>query len=214
MMSASFKPAKFEQLKGSPPSDESNWNARRPRFPSRVAHCQDTERVHESRTHGLFGRGLGNGIGKETPTAICSVACVDGATEGVTRKAAIGSLDADLRISGDRLMEPVTISCGTRFPPPLIFRRAKAPKTTRNEDTRLISKFRPVGLSHETANRVRIVRSLCTQFGALNAPIGMENRTMLPLNRLLEVCGSVIQEPGPLRYARESSDTPSVNAFC
>ena len=55
----------------------------------------------DARTHSLFGRGLGNGMGEETPTAICFIPCVVGATEGVTRKAAIGSLDADRRTAGD-----------------------------------------------------------------------------------------------------------------
>jgi hypothetical protein len=55
----------------------------------------------DARTHSLFGRGLGNGMGEETPTAICFIPCVAGATEGVTRKAAIGSLDADRRTAGD-----------------------------------------------------------------------------------------------------------------
>jgi hypothetical protein len=39
-------------------------------------------------------RGCGNIVGDGTPTAVCPVPCVDGATEGVTRKAAIGSLDS------------------------------------------------------------------------------------------------------------------------
>jgi len=60
-----------------------------------------TERLHDSRTHSLFGRGLGNGMGVETPTAICFISCVAGATEGVTRKAAIESLAADRRTAGD-----------------------------------------------------------------------------------------------------------------
>jgi hypothetical protein len=118
-------------------------------------------------------------------TAICAFPCGDGATEGMTRKAAIGSFDADLRTSGNRLMEPVTISCGALFSPLLIFRRAKAPKTATKEDPMLISKVRPLGLSQGTAKRVCIVRSAKT-VGALNAPFGDGNLTMLPLNRSLE----------------------------
>ena len=56
--------------------------------------CHSLSDFIGSRTHSLFGLGLGNGMGEETPTAICFIPCVAPATEGVTRKAAIGSLDA------------------------------------------------------------------------------------------------------------------------
>jgi hypothetical protein len=37
---------------------------------------------------------------------------------------------------------------------------------------------------------------------------------MLPLNRLLEIASVLQRIRRPLRYGRESNDTPSVNAFC
>ena len=53
------------------------------------------------RTHKRFGRGLGKGMCDGTLAAICRVSCVDGPTAGLTGKAAIGSLDADLRTACD-----------------------------------------------------------------------------------------------------------------
>ena len=52
-------------------------------------------------THKRFGRGLGKGMCDGTLAAICRVSCVDGPTAGLTGKAAIGSLDADLRTACD-----------------------------------------------------------------------------------------------------------------
>ena len=52
-------------------------------------------------THKRFGRGLGKGMCGGTLAAICRVSCVDGPTAGLTGKAAIGSLDADLRTACD-----------------------------------------------------------------------------------------------------------------
>ncbi len=65
------------------------------------ARCHSLSDFIDSRTHSLFGRGLGNGMGEETPTVICFIPSVAPATEGVTRKAVIGSLDADRRTGGD-----------------------------------------------------------------------------------------------------------------
>jgi hypothetical protein len=52
-------------------------------------------------THKRFGRGLGKGMCDGTLAAICRVSRVDGPTAGLTGKAAIGSLDADLRTACD-----------------------------------------------------------------------------------------------------------------
>jgi hypothetical protein len=72
-------------------------------------------------------------------------------------------------------MDPVTSSCGVRFPPKLIFSRAKAPKTRTNEDTRPISKFRPPELSQGTAKKVRIVGIRLKPDWRAQAPIGIDH---------------------------------------
>jgi hypothetical protein len=72
------------------------------------------------------------------------------------RKAAIGSLDGDLRTAGGLWIEPVRSSlAGACFPPLLVFRSAsmlntKVPTTTK------LSRVRGRGVSQGTAKRFRI----------------------------------------------------------
>src|SRR3954464_10530779 len=71
-------------------------------------------------------------------------ACVEGAREGMTNKAAIGSLDADLRTTCDRRIEQVTSSWEPSFPPPPIFKRVKTPNAKSRAVTRLMSNLLPL----------------------------------------------------------------------
>src|SRR5262245_2697142 len=78
--------------------------------------------------------------------------CVDWATAGATRKAAIGSRNSGLRTAGgDRWIEPVVSSLvGACFSPMLIFTRPNTPHT-RVATHRMLSTIRPPELSHGTA---------------------------------------------------------------